>query len=120
MATQADFVFTLEYVSDVEAAKKFFVDALKLEVERAAPTFVQFKDRNGAAFAISSDEAIGTGGQEVYWSVGNAETALQDLSQESDIIVPLTQLPFGKVFGVKDPAGQPHYFVEFVDNRPSQ
>ncbi len=31
----------------------------------------------------------------------------------------LRALPFGKVFGVSDPMGQPRYFVELAKNRPS-
>jgi hypothetical protein len=29
-------------------------------------------------------------------------------------------MPFGKVFGVKGPAGQPRYLLELAQDRPSQ
>ena len=121
MANKPRFGFTLEYVSDIEAAKRFFVDVLGLEVERVHPTFVQFRDRDGATFAISSEEPMGgRDNRELYWLVDDAETAFRDLSQRAEVCLPLKQMPFGKVFGIKDPAGQPHYLVEFVQNRPSR
>ncbi len=114
------YAFTLEYVTDVEAAKRFFVDVMGLRIVREAPEFVQFQDRNGAGFAIASDEPIGgTGEREIYWIVADAERAFHVLSAESEVAVPLEQKPFGTVFGITDPAGQAHYFVEFATNRPS-
>ena len=34
--------------------------------------------------------------------------------------MPLPEMPFGKCFGIKDPAGQVHYLLEFASERPSQ
>jgi len=56
----------------------------------------------------------------VYWVVEDAEAAFKDFSQKGEISLPLKQMPFGKVFGIKDPAGQPQYLVEFAKDRPSQ
>jgi hypothetical protein len=36
------------------------------------------------------------------------------------VIMPLKQMPFGKVFGIKDSTGQPLYILEFAQDRPSQ
>lgn len=44
MTIKPRFAFALTYVSDIEAAKRFYVDVLGLEIEREAPVFVQFKD----------------------------------------------------------------------------
>jgi hypothetical protein len=33
--------------------------------------------------------------------------------------VPLKQMPFSRVFGIKDPAGQPLYVLELARDRPS-
>jgi catechol 2,3-dioxygenase-like lactoylglutathione lyase family enzyme len=121
MSTTPPFAFALEYVSDIEAAKRFYVDVLGLEVEREAPVFVQFKDHTGARFAIASDEAMsGSRGLELYWRVDDAEGAFSELSQKAEVCLGLKQMSFGKVFGIKDPAGQPQYLVEFAQNRPSQ
>jgi catechol 2,3-dioxygenase-like lactoylglutathione lyase family enzyme len=110
------FGFVLEYVTDVEAAKRFYVDVLGLEVERYHPTFVQFKN-----FAIASDESLGGRGEpELYWLVDDAEAAFRDLSPKAEVSLPLKQMPFGKVFAIKDPAGRPRYLLELARDRPSR
>jgi predicted enzyme related to lactoylglutathione lyase len=116
MINKAKFGFVLEYVTDIEATKRFYVEVLGLEVERYSPAFIQFNN-----FAIASDESIGgTREPEVYWVVEDAEAAYKDFSQKGEISLALKQMPFGKVFGIKDPAGQPQYLVEFAKDRPSQ
>jgi predicted enzyme related to lactoylglutathione lyase len=116
MNSKAKFGFVLEYVMDIEAARRFYVDVLGLEVERISPAFIQFNN-----FAIASDESMsGTRDSEIYWLVDDAEAAFKDYSQKAEITVPLKQMPFGKVFGIKDPAGQPQYLIEFARDRPSQ
>jgi catechol 2,3-dioxygenase-like lactoylglutathione lyase family enzyme len=116
MKNKPKFGFHLEYVSDIEAARRFYVEVLGLEVERISPEFVQFSH-----FAIASDESMsGTRDPEVYWLVEDAQAAFDDISQKSKVIMPLKQMPFGKVFGIKDVADQPLYIIEFADERPSQ
>ncbi len=116
MSIQARFEYVLEYVPNLEAAKQFYTDVLGLKVERYHPTFVQFQH-----FAIASDESLsGNRSPEQYWVVDNAEQAFQELSGKAEILMPLTQKPFGKVFSIKDPSGQPLYLLEYSRNRPSQ
>ncbi len=116
MNKKPEFGFILEYVKDIEAAKEFYVSIMGLKVERTSPVFVQFKH-----FAIASDESLsGTGEPEVYWIVDDAQGAFDELSQKAEIIMHLKQMPFGKVFGIKDPAGRPLYLIEFAADRPSQ
>ncbi len=116
MTGKPQFGFILEYVSDIEATKKFYTDVLGLEVQRYHPTYVQFEH-----FAIASDESMsGTREREVYWLVDDAEAAFKDLSSKAEVIVPLKEMPFGKVFGIKDSSGQPMYLLQFSQNRPSQ
>jgi extradiol dioxygenase family protein len=38
MTSKAQFAFALEYVSDIDASKRFFTDVLGLEVDRGAPS----------------------------------------------------------------------------------
>ena len=115
------FAFALEYVDDIEAAKRFYVEVLGLRVEREAPVFIQFQDSAGIRYAIASDEPLsGSRGLELYWQVDDAEAACSTLSQRGELCVPLRQMAFGKVFAIKDPAGQPQFFVEFAQNRPSR
>jgi predicted enzyme related to lactoylglutathione lyase len=116
MNNKPEFGFALEYVTDIEATMRFYVDVLGLEVERYHPTFVQF-----GRFAIASDESMsGSREPELYWLVDNAEAALKELSQKAKVMLPLNQMPFGKVFAVKDPAGRPRYLLELAKDRPSK
>jgi predicted enzyme related to lactoylglutathione lyase len=116
MSNKAKFGFVLEYVTDIEAVQRFYVEVLGLKVERYSPTFIQFKN-----FAIASDESMSsTRDPEVYWVVEDAESAFKDFSQKGKISLPLKQMPFGKVFGIQDPSGQPQYLIEFAKDRPSQ
>ncbi len=116
MGNKPEFGFVLEYVTDIESAKRFYSEVVGLEVQRVAPVFVQFNH-----FAIASDASMsGSRDPEMYWLVDDAEAAYQDFSQKSELIMPLKQMPFGKVFGIKDPTGRPLYLLEFAQNRPSQ
>ncbi len=116
MDSKPVFGFVLEYVSDVEAAKRFYVDVLGLAVERYHPTYVQFEH-----FAIASDESLsGERMPEHYWLIEDADAAFRDLSAKAEVVVPMRQMPFGKVFGIKDPAGQTLFLLEFARDRPSR
>ena len=116
MDKKPQFGFVLEYVTDIEAAKRFYVEVIGLEVERYHPTFVQFHN-----FAIASDESLsGSRELEIYWLVDDAEAAFNALSQKAEVSFPLKQMPFGKVFAVKDPTGQSCFLIELAQNRPSR
>jgi len=56
----------------------------------------------------------------MYWLVDNAEAAFEELRQSADIYLPLRQMPYGKVFGVRNPAGRPCYLLELARERPSR
>ena len=117
----ARFAFTLEYTTDIPAVRRFYTDVLGLQVDRDHPTFVQFKDANGAAYAIASDAPMDRGDvPELWWSVDDAESAFAEMSQQAELAMPLRDMPFGKCFGIKDPTGQVHYLLEFAQQRPSQ
>lgn len=120
MSSNTRFGMVLEYVADVAAAKPFYTDILGLQVDREHPAFIQFKDEQGVAIAITSDEAMGDGAPELYWLVDDADAAYAELSGKAEVSLPLKEMPFGKVFALKDPAGQPQYLVEFAEERPSQ
>jgi catechol 2,3-dioxygenase-like lactoylglutathione lyase family enzyme len=112
---------TVEYVPDIEDAKRFYTDVLGLEIEREAPTFVQFRDGAGVNYAIANDEPLSDGqAREIYWATDDAERAHADLSRRGVAATPVRELPFGKVFSVTDPAGQPIFLIEFAQQRPSQ
>jgi catechol 2,3-dioxygenase-like lactoylglutathione lyase family enzyme len=116
MDNAPQFGFALEYVTDIEASKRFYEEVMGLEVQRYHPTFVQFDH-----FAIASDESVGGGNEpELYWLVEDAEAAFAELSGKAEVVIPLKQMPFGKVFSIRDPAGRPRYLIELARNRPSQ
>jgi catechol 2,3-dioxygenase-like lactoylglutathione lyase family enzyme len=115
MGTTPRFGFALEYVSDVDAARRYYEDVLGLKVERYHPTYVQFEH-----FAVASDESLsGTNEPELYWLVDDAQQAFEELSKRGDVSIPLQDKPFGKVFAMKDPAGRPRFVLELARNRPS-
>ena len=116
MNAQPRFGFAVEYVKDIEKAKRFYVDSLGLKVEREAPTFVQFEH-----FALASDEPLAKDGEpELYWLVDDAEKALKELGDGVPISRPIETKPFGKVFGVRDPDGRTRFVLELAKSRPSQ
>ena len=121
VTSKAQFAFPIEYVSDMQAAKRFFVDVLGLEVDRDHPTFIQFKGRNGASYAVASDGSMQEGiTPELWWAVEDAEAAFKQMSAKAEVSMPLRELPFGKCFGITDPAGQIHYVLQFAEERPSR
>jgi len=116
MDQKLKFGFIVEYVKDIKAARMFYVETLGLVVEREHPTYIQFE-----TFAIATDEPMGgETNQELYWLVNDANIAFSSLSDSDDICLPLKQMPFGKVFGVRDPDGKPRYILELANNRPSK
>lgn len=116
MSLTPRFGFVLEYVTDIEAAKHFYIDVLGLKMERYHPTFVQF-----GSFAIASDESMtGSRGPEIYWLVDDAEAAFRELSQRAEVDGPMRQMSYGKVFSIKGPEGRSRYVLELARDRPSR
>jgi predicted enzyme related to lactoylglutathione lyase len=110
------FGFALEYVTDIQAAQRFYTEVVGLKVERSHPRFVQFQ-----GFAIASDEAMGSGKErELYWLVDDAAAAFERMSKHSQVTMPVKEMPFGKVFGIKGPAEQPIYICQLAADRPSK
>ncbi len=117
MNSAPKFGFILEYVPDIDTARKYYEDVLGKKVERVSPRWIQFEDH----LAIGSDESLsGSREPEVYWLVEDAEATYRELSQKAEIVMPLESRPFGKVFGIKSPSGRPLYLVEFAKDRPSR
>ena len=116
MTEKPRFGFIVEYVKNIEASKRFYVEVLGLQVEREHPTFAQFE-----TFAIATDEPMGgEAEQEIYWLVDDVDAAFSSLSLKAEVCFPIKQVPFGKVFGVRDLDGRPRYILELAKNRPSQ
>jgi catechol 2,3-dioxygenase-like lactoylglutathione lyase family enzyme len=110
------FGFVVEYVADIEAATRFYTGVMGLEAERVHPTYVQFEH-----FAVATDAPLGgTGERELYWLVEDAENAYDELRKTAEISLPLKQMPYGKVFGVKGASGRPCFLLQLAENRPSE
>lgn len=110
------FGFVVEYVKDIETARRFYEEVLGLRTERSHPTFVQFEH-----FAIASDEPRSGGGEpEIYWLVEDAQSAFDELSRMAEVVLPLREQPFGRVFGVRNPDGRSRYLLELAPDRPSR
>jgi catechol 2,3-dioxygenase-like lactoylglutathione lyase family enzyme len=101
----------------MEAAQRFYTDVIGLTVQRQHPTFVQFD-----YFAIASDQPLGgsTKDRELYWLIDDAENAFAELPSSAEVTMPLQELPFGKVFGIKGPSGGPCFMLQLAQNRPSE
>lgn len=110
------FGFVVQYVKDIEAAKHFYEKVLGLEVERTHPAYVQFEN-----FAIASDAPMGGGSNlEIFWLISDAESIFAELAKTAEVVLPLREVPFGRVFGISDPDGQPRYLLELAKVRPSR
>lgn len=120
MAITPRFGFTIEYVKDIAAARRFYVDVIGLRVEREHPVFVQFEH---FALATDADESLqGTAEPtpETYWLVDDAEAAYRELAPRAKVAVPLKELPFGRVFALEDPDGRSCFLLELAQSRPSR
>ncbi len=116
MNPEPRFGFVVAYVDDMKAARRFYVETLGLTVQREAPNFVQFSH-----FALATDESMdGRRYLEVYWLVDDAAAAFDAVRSKASISMELRALPFGRVFGVRDPSGQPRYLLELARDRPSR
>jgi catechol 2,3-dioxygenase-like lactoylglutathione lyase family enzyme len=120
MSSELRFGLLIEYVDDVQAAKPFYTDILGLKVEREAPDFIQFADPAGVNVGIASDGSLGNAREpEVFWLVDDAAEAFRTLPGAVEVSYPLTEKPFGTVFGITDPAGEVQYVLELAKERPS-
>lgn len=114
--TSPRFGFVVVYVKDIAKSKRFHTEVLGLRVEREAEAFIQFDH-----FALASDERLTEGKEpELYWLVDDADAAAREIGAKTEITRALETLPFGKVFGVRDPDGMTRLFLELARNRPSK
>ena len=115
MDTSPRFGFVVNYVEDLAASKRFYLETLGLRVEREAPNFVQFE-----YFALATDASMdGRREQELYWLGPNVEAAWTELRAKVPVSMELRALPFGKVIGVLYPSGRPRCLLELSAGRPS-
>jgi catechol 2,3-dioxygenase-like lactoylglutathione lyase family enzyme len=114
-AMKSGLQFVVRHVTDVDAARAFYTEKLGFEVEVEQPGFVQFKAPDGAPFAVSLASADPVAAElpsgqseplELWWYVDDADAAYAELrAKDVEIVFPPKDLPFGRAFAVKDPAG---------------
>ena len=104
--------FVMMHVPDVTAARDFYRDKLGFAVETENPGFVQFRQPEaGAAFALGQE---GHGDPiELWWYVDDADATSRELTARGvEIVEPPHDMPFGRVFSIKEPAGNTLYILQ--------
>jgi catechol 2,3-dioxygenase-like lactoylglutathione lyase family enzyme len=109
------FGFAIMYTKDIEATVRFYKEVMGLRAVREHPVYVQFE-----GFAVATDGSISGANLELYWLSDDAKAAFESLPEGTDVFLPLTPKPFGLVFGVRDPNGEPRFVLEFAKDRPSK
>ena len=99
--------FVLLHVEDIAAARAFYTEKLGFTVKDENPTFIQFATDGGAIFALSKETpATPTSTVELWWQVADVDATHAGLvAQHVEITSEPHDLPFGRTFAVKDPAG---------------
>ncbi len=106
--------FVMMHVPDVTAARDFYRDKLGCAVEADQPGFVQFRQtERGAAFALGQE---GHGDPvELWWYVDDADATSWELAARGvEIVEPPHDMPFGRVFSIKEPAGATLYMLQLA------
>ncbi len=114
--------FVVRHVTDVDAARAFYTEKMGFEVEAEQPGFVQFKAPDGAPFAVSLASADPVAAElpsgqseplELWWYVDDADAAYAELqAKDVEIVFPPKDMPFGRAFAVKDPAGAYSFILQ--------
>lgn len=108
--------FVMLHVRDFEEARAFYTEKLGLAVVDEQPQFVQFAQPGGqgASFAMGvSAEAQPFGDPELWWYVDDADVAHAALVAKGvEIAAPPVDMPFGRTFAIKDPAGNTLYIMQ--------
>jgi predicted enzyme related to lactoylglutathione lyase len=104
--------FVLVHVDDVTAARAFYTEKLGLTVADEAPGFVQFAQPGGQGAAYALIER-GAEVPELWWDVENADEAYAELKRQGvELASGLEDRPFGRVFSIKDPAGNTLHLMQ--------
>lgn len=103
--------FVVVHVPAVAAVEAFYAETLGLAVADRNPAFLQLAPGGGATVAFG--EAPGRDPIELWWYVNDAEAELARLEERGvPIVQPLVDMPFGRTFAIKDPAGTTLYFLQ--------
>ena len=107
--------FVVVHVPQVAAVEAFYTETLGLQVADRNPAFLQLAPDDGATVAFG--EAQGRDAIELWWFVDDAEAELARLQARGvEIVQPIADMPFGRTFAIKDPAGNTLHMLQL----PSQ
>lgn len=100
--------FVVLDVADIAALRSFYTDTLGFAVEGEAPAFLQFAAPDGAVhFAMQQTPgATHHGGVELWWLVTDPDAEYERLARAGvQTVSEPHDMPFGRVFEIRDPAG---------------
>lgn len=110
--------FIMAHVTNVAAAKAFYIEKLGFVVEDEQPDFVQFKQPtgSGAVFALSKATDVAPNNSvELWWFVDNADATYAELKDKGvETLGDPIDEPFGRTFGIKAPDGHTHYMLQLA------
>lgn len=114
--------FVVRHVTDIDAARAFYTWKMGFEIAAEQPGFVQFKAADGAPFAVSLASADPVAAElpsgqseplELWWYVDDADSAHAELRAKGvEVVFPPKDLPFGRAFAIKDPAGAYSFILQ--------
>lgn len=103
--------FVVVHVPAVAAVEAFYTETLGLSVAARNTGFLQLAPGGGASVALG--EAAGRDPIELWWYVDDAEAELARLQARGvEIVQPIVDMPFGRTFAIKDPAGTTLYMLQ--------
>lgn len=109
--------FVMLHTDDIAAARAFYADRMGLTIVTDSPEFLQFASPTGKG----ADLAVGlltpevSHEPELWWYVDDVDAAHATLvAQGAAIVVPLTDMPFGRCCATKDPAGYTVYLLQLA------
>jgi predicted enzyme related to lactoylglutathione lyase len=103
--------FVVIHVPEVPAVEDFYINTLGLTVADRNPGFLQLAPDGGATVALG--QAPGRDHIELWWYVDDAEATLATLRARGvEIAQPIADMPFGRTFAIKDPAGTTLYLLQ--------
>ena len=106
--------FIVMHVNSVSAAIPFYTNILGMEVQEQGTDWVRFKTGDGVRLALSQDHAPNPDStNEVGWDVADINSLYDDyVAKGVEVVQPITEIPFGRTFIIKDPDGNKLYFLQ--------
>jgi catechol 2,3-dioxygenase-like lactoylglutathione lyase family enzyme len=108
--------FVVLYVSDIEASRRYFTETLGFASEpgQSGATFLFLRSQRGGGIGfglqLASAETPPAGTAEVFLYLdtpGDLEQLRETLTAKGVEASAIRQMPFGTIFSVKSPDGQP-------------